>query len=150
MAVVIPRYFGTLHELNKFCIQIVGEPVIIPVDPEHDLIMIYDIVEGESESRRTIKLVGVEEIDRSEAVTYRGIYIRGSKLVKVLRFENEVEIEDIDLNNLIRVEGKPIIIPLPTREKYRFAIFEIVELEENVWKDLKTFIPSEKWWFNDK
>ena len=52
-------------------------------------------------------------------------------MVKVLRCSysgEDVEVENIDPNNLTKVEGKPIIAPLLTRKKYRFVILEIVNL----------------------
>ena len=157
--IVIPRYFGTFRELDKFHARIAGEPVIIPADPESDLIMIYDVIEGEKlpKSTKAVRLVEINEVDKSQAIFYEKIYIKNNKLIKVLRSSGageRVEVEDLNFANLTKVEGKPIIVPLPTRKKYRFAIFEVVnisdeDLREDVWKDMKTFIPVERWWFND-
>lgn len=163
VTIVIPRYFGTFRELYRFHVQVAGEPVIIPADPESDLIMIYDVVEGEklSKSMKAVRLVEINEVDKSQAVFYEKIYIKNNKLIKVLRSAGKnTEVEELDFTSLTKIEGKPIIVPLPTKKKYRFAIFEVFNItdkedlskkdkEDRVWKDMKTFIPVERWWLND-
>lgn len=121
------RYLGSFHELSNSDVLVLGDPTIIPIDPEHDLIAIYDIVNGEDEEK-LIRLVGVDEIDRSSVMTYRSVYIHGDRVVKFLRypFEEEVVIEDLNMESLMKVEGEPIIVPMHTRNLYRFVIFEVL------------------------
>ncbi len=77
--------------------------------------------------------------------------------MKVLRYpysEREIEVKNINVCDLTRVKGEPIIIYIPTRDKYRFVIFEVINKKESesrdkVWKNMETFIPVERWWFDD-
>lgn len=121
------RYLGSFQELSKSNVLVLGDPAIIPVDPEHDLIAIYDVLDGDEEEK-LVRLVGVDEIDRSSVMTYRSVYVHGNRIVKFLRypFEEEVVTEDIDTESLTKVEGEPIIVPMHTRSLYRFVIFEVL------------------------
>ena len=124
-AMIVPRYFGSIEELDS--IHVSGDPVIIPL--EDDLIMIYDIVEEENGCGKVLRLVGIDEIDKSHPIVYRKTFVDcENRRVKVPRMGEEMEVEE--LVNVRRIDGKPIIVPIPSDKKYRFAIFELVGEEE--------------------
>lgn len=119
------RYIGSFKEISN--VLVLGDPTVVPVDPEHDLIAIYDVV-GDEEEEKLVRLVGVEGIDRSSVMMYRSVYVHGDRIVKFLRypFEEEVVIEDLKRESLMRVEGEPIIVPMHTDRLYRFVVLEVV------------------------
>ncbi len=124
-AMIVPRYFGSIKELNS--IHISGEPIVIPL--EDDLIMVYDIVEGKDDCDKILRLVGIDEIDKSHPIVYRKTFVDcENRRIKIHRIAEEMEIEET--GEIRKIKGRPIIVPIPSDKKYRFAIFELISKEE--------------------